>query len=154
MASQTEQIPELPPYKVMLCDLGFACKAITGAKLMKGTPCGSPLYMAPEIKSKKEEEVYDAKASDVYALGISLFQMVYFLYPFDPSNEKTYALKQVKKQFKHIIQNQNTSNPLRNLIDLMLDPNPMSRITALDVLKSQWVTGLAPIPGQSMRSSN
>ena len=138
--------------KVMLSDFGFACKAITGAKLMKGTACGSPIYMAPEIKLKKEGEVYDAKASDVYALGISLFQMVYFVYPFDSSNEKTYALKQMKKQFKHITQNQNTSNPLRNLIDLMLDPNPKTRITAMGVSRHTWITG--SVYSTSARSSN
>lgn len=67
-------------------------------------PCGTTEYMSPELlfivlknyKESKQEEAkpksvkpfkvvrYDAKSADVYAMGVSLFEMLNFFNPFDP----------------------------------------------------------------------
>ncbi|CAG2119994.1 unnamed protein product, partial [Medioppia subpectinata] len=59
--------------RVLITDFGFSCVTIDGTeRLMKGTACGTSEYKAIEIKTLREGEVYDAKASDMYSLGVSL----------------------------------------------------------------------------------
>jgi serine/threonine protein kinase len=53
-----------------LGDLGL-CKLVTAGKLMT-TPCGSPIYAAPEVIGGQG---YDGKQSDVWSLGVVLYVM-------------------------------------------------------------------------------
>ncbi len=43
--------------------------------------CGSPLYMAPEIKKLKEDKnkavIIDSCKADIYSLGITMLHLIY-----------------------------------------------------------------------------
>lgn len=67
---------------IKIADFGFA-KHITEATMAQ-TPCGTPLYMAPEIFQMKE---YDEKA-DVWSLGCVFYEMLVGFTPFKGSNPK------------------------------------------------------------------
>jgi serine/threonine protein kinase len=69
---------------VKLADFGFATKLDPNQPLVssyKGTKRG---YMAPEIHSCKNDSnlKYDAKATDIFALGVILYAMVMGRLPF------------------------------------------------------------------------
>jgi len=67
---------------VKLIDFGFSVP-ISGQKKLR-TFCGTPSFMAPEIVMRKE---YDGQMSDVWALGIMLYNLVYGKCPFRGHNE-------------------------------------------------------------------
>ena len=66
-----------------IADFGFA-KQLAEVASMAQTPCGSPLYMAPEIFEMQE---YDAKA-DVWSIGCIFFEMLVGTPPFKGSNPR------------------------------------------------------------------
>lgn len=64
-------------HKIKIIDFGFAAVQMPGKKLKMF--CGTPSYMSPELIKKQE---YDGMASDVWALGVVLFQMLNGSFPF------------------------------------------------------------------------
>ncbi|KNC21858.1 hypothetical protein FF38_03189 [Lucilia cuprina] len=65
-------------YKCKLCDFGSSIKITAGKTQATGLAKGTIRYMAPE--ALKEEQL--TTAADVYALGITLWQMSYRLMPY------------------------------------------------------------------------
>ena len=63
-----------------LADFGLCYR---GAAHYDNDLIGSPAYLAPEIFKKR----FYSEKSDIYALGISLFEMFHGKYPFDQKNE-------------------------------------------------------------------
>lgn len=62
-------------------DFGFAAKATQRMRIF----CGTPAYMSPEIASNQS---YDGMASDMWAAGIMLFNMLFGYHPFEAHSEK------------------------------------------------------------------
>lgn len=73
-------------FTVKIIDFGFC---ITTEKLQTQF-CGTPSYMAPEIVKKQE---YDAKATDIWSIGILAYRMLYGVPPFKAPTEKELYLK-------------------------------------------------------------
>jgi serine/threonine protein kinase len=118
-----------------------------GVESAKTRAIGTPDYMAPELLTKSDEDGnaietrYDAKAVDVWASGVMLYIMLTGRYPFQdpnrPNNVKT-TLQNVSSG-KMIPFTVHVSNGARNLIQMMLDPDPATRITLQDVSEHEWV---------------
>ena len=66
---------------IKIIDFGFACMSKEKLRVF----CGTPSYMSPEIVAKKE---YYGSASDVWACGVMLFEMLTGKLPFKSGNEK------------------------------------------------------------------
>lgn len=133
--------------KVLLTDFGFSCIAIDIERVMKGTNCGTDVYKAPELLKLIDGHVYDAKKVDMYALGVSLFEMLNHNKPFFDrlieNNKKLvsiYLKKQHKKEFKYN-KNVKLSKSAMELIDKLLEPEPEQRYTIADVIKHKWLAG-------------
>jgi eukaryotic-like serine/threonine-protein kinase len=62
-----------------IVDFGIARVAGSGTATLAGTVMGSPHYMSPEQASGREAD----ERSDVYAMGVTLFEMVSGERPFD-----------------------------------------------------------------------
>lgn len=107
---------------IKYADFGFAKHLVEAA--MAQTPCGTPLYMAPEIFEYKE---YDIKA-DLWSLGCVIFEMLSGTPPFRGSNPRDlYNNIQLRKiSFPEGV---NVSNELKGLLREMLEVNPTKRIT-------------------------
>lgn len=103
---------------VKLGDFGLAT-VVDGNK--KGSLCGTPNYMAPEVL-KKLNYSYEA---DVWALGCILYAMLVGQPPFETAS--------LKETYTRIVNNKYTiplqlSEPARKLIRQLLHPQPESRM--------------------------
>jgi serine/threonine protein kinase len=67
-------------FNIKIADFGFARKV--EKDMLLNTLCGSPMYMAPEIINKQD---YSIK-SDLWSVGIIIYQMIFGRVPFDVSN--------------------------------------------------------------------
>ncbi|MGE5325342.1 MAG: protein kinase domain-containing protein, partial [Actinomycetota bacterium] len=67
-------------FRAVITDFGLATEAHLDAELEGGTP----RYMAPELRRGKKP----SKASDVYALGVILYEMVTGEPPFEPDSHR------------------------------------------------------------------
>ena len=84
----------------------------------------SLFYMAPELINNKYH-----KTSDIWSIGIILFQMIHDDLPFKGYKED------------EIINHSLCSRPLKNLIKRMLTKNPFKRIKVEECLNHEWFTG-------------
>jgi serine/threonine protein kinase/Tol biopolymer transport system component len=66
------------PYRPILTDLGLAKLAVGGMMTQEGTSMGTPAYMSPEQALGEKTDV----RSDVYSLGILLFELAVGQLPF------------------------------------------------------------------------
>jgi serine/threonine protein kinase len=114
-----------------ICDFGFA-RHFTN-NMMFATICGSPLYMAPEIINKKQ---YSNK-SDLWSLGIIIYEMIYGEVPYKASN----FIDLVNKINKYTIffpKSTEISDNCLDLIKKLLTKDAYKRIEWNDFLNHKW----------------
>ncbi len=67
-----------------LSDFDFSCITCDkSGKMMRNTSCGQSAYLAPEMEPNTKVWLYDAKAADMWSMGVCLFEMLNFDKPFD-----------------------------------------------------------------------
>ena len=118
---------------VTLIDFGI-CSIFKEGELCtdySGTSC----YVAPEIIARKP---YDARASDVFALGVILYCLLFGLFPFDnlEIGAKVGDLELV------FAENSKVSGGARSLLTSMLRKNPKKRITVEKIMEHPWIKGI------------
>lgn len=96
------------------------------------TTCGSPNYVAPEVIADRG---YDGATADLWSCGVILFVLLTGWLPFDDRNLAVLYQKIFKSDFKC----PNWLSPgARNLIKIILDPNPKTRITIPEIIENEW----------------
>ncbi|KAM4749429.1 testis-specific serine/threonine-protein kinase 1-like [Rhinophrynus dorsalis] len=122
---------------IKLTDFGFGnqltCDGAGNTNLSR-TFCCTPSYAAPEVLQRKP---YQAKASDIWSLGVILFVMVCGNLPFDDTNFKRLIRMQMEHQvnFPH---DKHLSSEYKDLVCLMLQPDVTRRLTVDEVLSHRW----------------
>lgn len=96
------------------------------------TACGTPNYVAPEVLKDKG---HDGTASDIWSCGVILFVLMAGYLPFDEQNLSTLYTKICKADFACPPW---FSSGAKNLINRILDPNPLTRMTIAEILKDEW----------------
>ena len=133
-------------FKVKIIDFGFSVDMNSQKKLR--TFCGTPSYMAPEIVCKKE---YCGKETDIWALGIILFNMVYGRCPFRGENERDLYRKISKGVFSFPdesywnmdeFRGMQISPQFKALVKRILEVRPEKRPTCEQILKDEWLKGV------------
>ena len=103
-----------------------------GKKLLK-TKCGSPSYAAPEVICKNS---YDGFKSDIWCCGIILYAMLCGFLPFegdDNASDNNLLFKNIMECDPELPSF--LSDISKNLICLILTPNPDERISLEDIKK-------------------
>ena len=128
-------------YLLRVSDFGLSkqVKVIKRIVEMSSTNCGTLLYMAPELIQKKS---YDAYLVDVWALGITLFEMLSLELPFNFDKSEDEVLKQMldnKWKWSTKMKDRTASSALTELMKSMLNPDPAKRIRLIKVMIHDWV---------------
>ena len=117
-----------------LSDFGLS-KKFEKSEFLK-TPCGSPLYAAPERLTGKP---YNGKKIDIWSLGISLYTMVCGELPFDVDDENDMKTLVYKITNGVYTIPDNVSSEFKDLISKILEIDPDKRINIDDIKKHSWV---------------
>lgn len=93
------------------------------------------LDLAPELV---KNEPYDSKV-DVWSLGIIIYEMITGCSPFTGNSieDKIKAYTNFES-IKTKLDESNASQELQNLLCLILQPDPLKRVTILEVLNDVW----------------
>jgi serine/threonine protein kinase len=129
-------------FTVKLADFGFCRVAKTGRLLT--TPCGSPLYVAPELLLN---HCYDGKCADVWSLGILLFTMVTGRLPWTTENQVE-LFRQIREAEIGIPFH--LTLELQDLLGKMLERDPAARITIPKIIESPWFSARKSPPGKGL----
>lgn len=116
---------------VKLGDFGIARYADSKRVTSNTNIVGSAHYLAPEV-CKGEEA---SPRSDIYALGINLFELITGHVPFDGDSNVAIAVKQIKEKFpsprKYV---KNTPKALEAIIKKCCRKNPRDRYDTVEAL--------------------
>ena len=101
---------------------------------------GTPAFLAPELyKDQGSRDPYSGFAVDMWALGVTLYNMVTGVPPFLANTELAMAAKILDEEPP--VSPTIESHPgLRNLIRRMLEKDPKKRITITEALNHSWIT--------------
>lgn len=121
---------------VRLVDFGFARKLERGRC---GSFCGSPYYIAPEMLSNSQY----GKSVDIWALGVLLFELITGGPPFSGQTANEVYRRIL---FSTLAVPSNLDTETRDLLTLLLDPSPDTRIGSKkgisEVMKHKWFKGV------------
>lgn len=126
--------------KAKLTDFGFACITYDrkdGKELLSKTSCGTKAYVAPEVF----EPPYNPKLSDVWSLGVCLYECVTLMQPFrDDLPTQIFIKRQIEKglvipkKFKMTL-----DSKLQDLLKKMIEPDVTKRIRSEAILIHPWM---------------
>ncbi len=81
--------------RTVIMDFGIGKRYNAGDIRRTKTPSGSPAYMAPEVVSGQEISSDDDHLSDIYAFGVTAFELLTSTLPFDSENWVDILVKHV-----------------------------------------------------------
>ena len=130
-------------FNLKLADMGSSVRVIETDGLTDRRR-GTILYMAPEVVSLETNEVFDAKAADVYSLGVTLFILMSGSFP--SAEQSSISTMDSEKRTSNGIEDATTRDPskiskeVRDLIQSMTDSDPSKRPTMMEILNSTWLS--------------
>ncbi|MGB7341491.1 MAG: serine/threonine-protein kinase [Phototrophicaceae bacterium] len=118
--------------RAVLTDFGIARLAENSGLTAEGTIIGTPAYMSPEQATGDEIDY----RSDIYALGIILFELLTGRPPFDDESTVSILLKHVQTPPPSVSQYMDKINPeLDNVLNKVLAKKPNDRYQSAKALK-------------------
>lgn len=128
--------------RIKLADFGIA-KLVEATTLRADTVVGTPNYFSPELVSGEQY----GPASDCWALGVCLYQVVSLRRPFDASNQL--ALVQQICFGNAVPLPKDTADDIRTAVEGLLQKDPQQRLPLEEVLMiSSAVAALVTDPGE------
>ncbi|CAB4004813.1 calcium calmodulin-dependent kinase kinase 1-like isoform X2 [Paramuricea clavata] len=144
---------DIKPSNLLLCDDGHikiadfgVADIFEGEDALLSKTAGSPAFMAPEALQATRDK-YSGKATDVWAMGITLYCFVFGKIPFNHNNRiSLYEL--IKTSELEFPEDCQISPGLEDLLNRMLIKDPSNRITIPDMKVHKWLTkgGSEPLP--------
>ncbi len=148
---KTENILMSADFVLKIADFGFAVPALRPLS----TVCGTKGYQPPEVLSG---HAYDGRVADIWSCGVILFSMLAGYPPFDlekgPLLTDWYFDK--LKTCRHFLfwqahcRTSYFSQDAKDLINRMLEPNPLRRIGVDEILAHPWVCGCPILSPQAL----
>ena len=120
--------------EVKLCDFGLSkfYNDENNQMQLLTTPCGSPIYAAPEMLMNKP---YNGNLIDIWSAGITLYVMVAGKLPFDDEDIQSLIHKITKGVFD---MPSDLSSSCKDLISKLLTVDPSKRITFAEIKRHAW----------------
>eukprot|EP01064_Diplonema_japonicum_P013932 TRINITY_DN21468_c0_g1_i1.p1 TRINITY_DN21468_c0_g1~~TRINITY_DN21468_c0_g1_i1.p1 ORF type:complete len:531 (+),score=95.07 TRINITY_DN21468_c0_g1_i1:70-1593(+) len=116
---------------VKLADFGVSAKIPEESESMRVWGCiGTPPYIPPEAF---KSACMDGEPADIWAFGVTMYQMGFGVLPWDSSSELSTAIRGQEIVLDH--ENQDFNGLLRE----MLVREPSTRITCQDILRHEFV---------------
>ncbi|XP_059617591.1 calcium/calmodulin-dependent protein kinase kinase 1 isoform X2 [Phlebotomus argentipes] len=135
--------------RVKIADLGV-CNEFLGedAAMSIGSTAGTPAFRAPETL-RMGQYSYNGKASDVWALGTTLYAIVYGNVPFVAKSIPAVYEKIKNDEIVYPSVPKITPN-LKDLLTRILQKDPELRLTLPEIKVHNWVTanGAHPLPSE------
>lgn len=126
--------------RVKLIDFGFSRlqRPEEGLGREMFTPCGSTLYVAPEVLTAQERGVGYGHEVDLWAVGVMAFILLCGRPPFMGPTAKDIgsAIKAGHYAFPEDVW---VSAPARDLVRRLLEVNPLQRLSARHALNHPWI---------------
>jgi serine/threonine protein kinase len=124
--------------KVRLCDFGIAIHVPPGSDLIQTEMKGTPAYLSPEILNTTN---YNPFKADVWALGVTLFHLIFAVLPFPSENmlEQERLIAECDPRFP-----EGADPQLVDLLSKILVKNPQERITIEEIWGHPWMIGIKP----------
>ncbi|EDW63206.2 calcium/calmodulin-dependent protein kinase kinase 1 isoform X1 [Drosophila virilis] len=132
---------------VKIADLGVCNEFLGEDSIMSnGSTGGTPAFRAPETLALGKN-VYCGRAADIWALGATLYSLIFGNVPFI-ANSIPMLYEKIRNEDVVFPGTPEISSDLRNCILLMLKKDPAKRITLPQLKISSWVTsnGLYCLP--------
>lgn len=132
---------------IKICDFGL-CAFFNENEKFK-TSCGSPCYASPECIQGEE---YDGKLSDIWSLGVILFEMMNRTQPWDMTNTSKCIQTILAADYKIPKEcNENAAELIRGMLKI----KPGERLTIEQLLQHPWIKKSAiPVPTRSASSNS
>jgi len=116
-------------HRIKIADFGIA-KLVEATTLKAQTVVGTPYYLSPEIVSGEEY----GPASDSWALGACLYEIVMLRRPFEASNQLALVQKICYGQLEELPAS--TADDVRSVIHNLLEKDQHKRMSLADALSS------------------
>jgi len=118
--------------EIKIADFGLSASNNNGGLMQ--TMCGSPLYMSPEII---EHQKYTAK-SDLWSIGIILYQLIYHTHPFQDCRNFAELTKRIKTEEITYPKKPQIDSLTFDLLQGLLTKNCHNRISWNDFFNHAW----------------
>lgn len=130
--------------KVLVTDFGFSIMSLTkDNKILQATKCGTPEYQAPEVITLSFGRVYDAHKSDIWALGVCLYEMLHFDRPFPVLEEIPERVRiRMMRDKKFFKKSDSVVQPSAEAIDCysrLMEFEVEKRMTAKELVRHKWI---------------
>ncbi|KAG8218188.1 kinase-like domain-containing protein [Butyriboletus roseoflavus] len=110
--------------RIQIGDFGLS----TNRRVCRDGGCGTAPYMSPECIDK-EAIFYYANEADVWSLGVILFNMVTFRYPWEEACPADKAYMTFRSEKDYLLRTSSISEPLNDLLYRIWHPTPMRRMS-------------------------
>ncbi|MGN1231042.1 MAG: protein kinase, partial [Anaerotignum sp.] len=129
---------------VKVTDFGIARAATASTMTTTANAAGSVHYFSPE----QARGGYVDEKSDIYSLGITMFEMITGVLPFQGNNSVTIALKHINDELPDIRQyNPNCTPSLEGIIKKATMKKADERYASIDLLLADLIRARAEITG-------
>lgn len=117
-------------------DFGSAIKFQDGNDTVQNT-IGTYQFFSPEC-CDPEIKTFSGKANDIWALGVTLFALIYNELPFWADTELG-VLEEIHKTDLKLLDKRHISDGLKRILLRMLDKNLLTRATLDELKKDKWL---------------
>jgi len=108
------------------------------SSLMFNEKDGTPAFQAPECLMESEDHRFSLYPTDIWALGVTLYQVKYGYLPFYSEEEE--KLMEIIKKEPVKLPSSESDQDFINLVHALLDKDPLKRITVEQLCVHPWVT--------------
>ena len=121
-------------WTVKLADFGQS--HLFSDREMSGRSLGTYYFYPPECCGS--DEGFEVKPTDIWALGITFYLMIYQKFPFNADSD-TELFEQIRLFDLRFPEDKPIDPELRELIERMLDKNPQTRIKIFEIIQNPWL---------------